>query len=435
MDFKPIIDTLMRRLYPLNRSLTGEDNRKTLRLIREIIPLNILEYASGTNVYDWTVPDEWNVKDAWIKNSKGKKVVDFKESNLHLVSYSVPIHETMSYKKISKKLFFLEDLPDAIPYRTSYYKKDWGFCIAKSQFDTKFMENEKYEVLIDSSLAPGSMSIGEFLIKGKSEKEILVSSYICHPSMANDSLSGVVLSVCLAKYLYLKRNELQHSYRFVFLPETIGAVAYLFKNEEIMRKIDCGFVITTVGGKGVIGFKSSFDPTHEINGIANSVLSDNVKNYVQYPFDIRGSDERQYSSQQFRINTVSITKDKYYEYSYYHTSLDNLQFVETDSIMETLKIYCQVTDLLDLNIKFKNTSGFGEPMLSKYDLYPHLGGSAKFHNGRELTKIDIILWLLHYCDGNKSLYEISIKMNVPIKILYEVGSELVTKGLLSKSSE
>jgi aminopeptidase-like protein len=429
------IDNYLKRLFPITRSITGNGNRKTLKILQEIVPLNILEYPTNQKVYDWSIPKEWNIKDAWIKNSKGEKIIDFKISNIHVVSYSKAIHKKMKLDELNENLHYLSDLPEAIPYRTNYYKKNWGFCVSYNQYKELFNSNEEYEVFIDSSLYDGSLSIGELLIEGKSKKEHLVSCYICHPSMANDSLSGVILTAFLSKYLLENKNELERSYRIVFIPETIGAIAYLSNNEVAMKNIDSGFVVTTVGGNGKIGYKQSFDANHEINKIIEDVFIENKVDFITYPFDIRGSDERQYSSQGFRINTATITKDKYYEYDYYHTSLDNLAFVKAKYINESLKYYKKVINIMDKNVVLQNNYPNGEVMLGKHDLYPKTGGALKFGKDRELSEVDIMLWLLFYCDGKNSLYKISRLIDLDINILYEISNKLVNKNILSKYND
>lgn len=430
IDFTELIDIYLTKLFPITRSITGNGNRETLKNLQEQIPLNILEYLSNQKVYDWTIPKEWNIKDAWIKNSRGEKIIDFNVSNIHVVSYSIKVHKKISFSELKKNLHYLQELPQAIPYRTSYYNENWGFCISYEQYQELFNEDEEYEVYIDSQLENGSLSIGELLIEGKSKQEYLVSCYICHPSLANDSLSGVVLTLFLAKYLLTIQNTLEFSYRIIFVPETIGAIAYLANNEEVMKKIKSGFVVTTVGGPGQIGYKQSFDSNHKINDIVKYVFNENNIDYKEYPFDVRGSDERQYSTQGFRINTVTITKDKYYEYDYYHTSLDNLEFVKAEYINQVLNLYIQVIEIMDKDIVFKNKYPNGEVMLGKHDLYPKTGGALVFDSARQYSKIDLILWLLFYCDGKMSLYEVSKRLNLDIKTLYDIALELKEKSIM-----
>ena len=429
VNYTQEIDKYLRRLFPITRSIAGNGNRETLEILKEIIPIKIIEYPSGKKVYDWIIPNEWNIKDAWIKNSKGEKVIDFKLSNLHVVNYSIPIHGFFTFNELKYRLYYLEGLPDAIPYRTTYYNKNWGFCLSYNDYNNNFFHNETYEVFIDSEHKSGSLSIGEILINGASQKEYLISTYICHPSLANDNLSGPILTAFLAKEIVSK--TLNFSYRIVFLPETIGAITYCAYNETIMKQIEAGFVITTVGGPGDFGYKQSFNSEHPINNIIESVFKTNKIDFKCYPFDPIGSDERQYSSQGFRINIASITKDKYYEYDYYHTSKDNLDYVKAENINKTLNLYLQAIDLIDNDLTYINNNTNCEVMLSKYGLYPDIGGDNKpKKNG--MCELDIMLWLLFYCDGRMSMCEISKKLNCALDVLLPIVEKLKKKNIIEK---
>ena len=429
VDYEKDIDKYLKRLFPITRSITGEGNRETLKILQEIIPLKILEYPSGQKVYDWVIPKEWKIKDAWIKDSNGNKIIDFKENNLHVVSYSIPVNKKMRFDELKKHLHYLENLPEAIPYRTSYYKEDWGFCLSYEQFKL-LNENEEYEVFIDSELFEGSLSIGELLIKGKSEKEYLISCYICHPSMANDSLSGVLTTAFIAKELLKNQDSLEYSYRIVFVPETIGAIAYCANNEEKIKKIKNALVVTTCGGPGKFGYKQSWNKDNFINQMVEDVFRENNIDFITYPFDIHGSDERQYSSQGFRINCVTIAKDKYYEYEYYHTSLDNLDFVKAEYINKSLNLYLQLIEKMDKNIIYKNLYTNCEVMLSKHNLYPKTGGA--YLPNTVVSAIDIIQWALFYLDGNIDLYSLSKMLNVDIDTVFKHIKILEEKNILQR---
>jgi len=426
------IDNLLKRLFPIYRSLTGEGNRETLKILQEIIPLEIKEFNSGDKVFDWVIPDEYEIKSAWIKNEKGNRIIDFNNSNLHVVSYSTPVNKKMTFNELSKNLYYLDDIPDAIPYRTTYYSKDWGFCVNKKQFEILSEQKGKLHVFIDSEFNPkGNMTYGEFLIPGKSEKEILLSTYICHPSMANDNLSGFILTTLLADRL-LENQSLRYSYRIIFVPETIGAIAYCAKNEKIMKNIDIGFILSTVGGPGKFGYKESWDANHRINKIINKVFIENNIDFVKYLFDPNGSDERQYSSPYFRINTPVISKDKFYEYKYYHTSLDNLDFVKPQFIIQSLELYSKVIDELEKEIIYKNIKNRCEVMLGRRNLYPSTGGSFLPDAENEINKLDIILWILNHCDGKSTLNDLEKKSNIKLEKLVEVSEELVENNLLER---
>ncbi|TWO19329.1 DUF4910 domain-containing protein [Campylobacter hyointestinalis] len=430
IDYTQKLDSYLKKLFPLNRSITGDANRQTLKILQDIVPLNILEYKSGERAYDWVIPDEWNVREAWIKNSKGEKVIDFKKSNLHLVGYSIPLHKkNMKLNEFKSNLHFLQNLPNAIPYRTSYYNKNWGFCLSYNDFTKYFNDNEEYEIFINTEFKKGSLSVGELLIPGKTKQEYLISCYICHPSMANDSLSGVLVSAFLAKELLKNQSKLEHSYRFIFVPETIGAITYCAKNEASMKRIKNALVITTCGGGyGDWGYKQSWQKENCINDMVEDVFKENNINFITYPFDIHGSDERQYSSQGFRINCVSITKDKYYEYKEYHTSLDNLDFVKAKNLNTALNLYLQLINKMDKNLVYKNLYPNCEVMLSKYNLYPKTGGAQL--PGMNVSALDIILYSLFYMDGNTSLYEISKKLKVDLEIIYNEIIALTKKNII-----
>ena len=422
------IDLYLKRLFPITRSITGNGNRETLKILQELIPLDILEYPTGQKVYDWTIPKEWNIKDAWIKDSKGKKIIEFKSSNLHVVSYSIPINKKINFDELKENLHYLENSPDAIPYRTSYYNESWGFCVSYNQYKELFKDNEEYEVFIDSELSDGSMSLGELIIKGKSKKEYLLSCYICHPSMANDSLSGVITTAFIAQELLKIQDTLEYSYRIVFVPETIGAIAYCANNEKALKDIKNGLVITTCGGLGDFGYKQSWEENNFINSMIEDVFRQNNIKFQTYPFDIHGSDERQYSSQGFKINCATISKDRYYEYDYYHTSLDNLEFVKADYLNSALDLYLQLISMMDKNIVYKNLYPNCEVMLSKHGLYPKTGGAILPNS--DISALDIILWILYYCDGGIDLYEISKKLNVSVCLIYKEAKQLENKKVL-----
>ena len=419
------------RLFPICRSLTGDGNRQTVRVLDEIVPLRKTEVQSGTKVYDWIIPDEWNIRDAWIATADGQRLVDFRKSNLHVVSYSEPIRKTMEWHELELHIHTHPTLPEAIPYRLTYYRRDWGFCVTHAQYNKLARTGGPFEVVIDSDLRPGSLTYAECLLPGRSAREVLLSCYICHPSMANDSLSGVLLTAFLARHL----NELKDrrwSYRVAFVPETIGALAYCAANETAIKQIDMGLVITTVGGPGPIGYKQSWNPSHFINRLIEEVFDDVGLLCKTYPFDINGSDERQYSSQGFRINCATICKDRYYEYPEYHSSLDNLDFVTGAHIAETYALYVRLIEKIESRRVYRNKISHGEAMLSKRGLYPTLGGRMRSEkDGR--SELDLMLWLLFECDGRKSLEDISIELAVSPERLENVVRTLVDSGVLEEA--
>ena len=424
------IDATLRALFPLCRSLTGRGNRETLRALGEVIPLRVHEYAAGAKVYDWTIPDEWNAREAWIQDASGRRLVDFAANNLHLVGYSAPARGAFTLAELTKHLHWREDLPEAIPYRTSYYARDWGFCISFEQYLRDFAslpEGTLFDVLVDTEFSRGSLSVGELLIPGDTRQEILLSTYFCHPSLANDNLSGTVLTAYLARELLRRRTK--YSYRVVFAPETIGAIAYCAHNEAAMKAVDCGFVVTCVAGRGPWGYKASIDEGHRINRIVEETFAEFSLPVLRYPFDPHGSDERQYASPGFRINTVTISKDKYYEYKEYHSSLDTLAFISADALSRTLLLYLCALEKLEDEVFYKSVNPHCELMLSPRGLYPASGGGMLpgRNSGREL---DLILWLMMLCDGATSLRDIARRANLPCAALGGMAALLAEKGLL-----
>lgn len=428
VDLHAKIDVYLKRLFPICRSITGNGNRETLRILQELVPLTVHEVPSGTTVYDWIIPDEWNIHDAWIAAPDGRRIVDFNANNLHIVSYSEPQRGTFTWDELQPHLHIHSELSAAIPYRTSYYKRDWGFCLTNAQYRELEQFGGPFEVVIDSTLEPGSLSYGELLLPGQSKQEILLSCYICHPSMANDSLSGVLLTAFLARDLMGKTNR-RYSYRIVFVPETIGAIAYCAQHEAIMKQIDTGLVITTVGGPGKFGYKQSFAKDHAINRFIEEVFAEAGVDYITYPFDIHGSDERQYSSQGFGINVATICRDRYYEYPQYHSSLDDLEFVNARQINEALTIYLRLIDKIETRRIYRNRIPHCEVMLSRHDLYPTKGGALKPELGGR-SELDLILWISFMCDGSVDLDSIAIRLQVPLRSLNPIVERLVEQGVL-----
>ncbi len=432
------IDKYLNELFPLNRSISGKENEKSLEILREIYPFEIKNIPSNTKVYDWTVPPEWNVNEAWVKDSKGNIIINFKDLNLHLVSYSIPIDKKVTYNELKEHLYYLEEKPDSIPYRTSYYKRDWGFCISFNNF-LRLDKDETYHVYIDSSLDNnGKMVYGEALKKGETNEEILISSYICHPSLANDNLSGVVLSCFL--FDQLSKMDTYYSYRLLLIPETIGAISWLCKNRT--NNIKFGLVASCVAGPGKLGFKSTFKRDSSLDKAIMFALKE--EDYISYKFEPIGSDERQYSSPAFKIPTATITKSKYYEYDEYHTSLDNLDFISSSNLKLTLDVYLKAISYLELDRKYKRKFNECEFMLSKLgNIYPETGGTiaqplaVKDHFNHEYTSnssgkvLDSISWLSYGCDGDKSLFDIQKESGLPIDDLIYSLNILKSKNLIA----
>lgn len=426
-------DELFQYLFPITRSITGNGFRESIGIIKEKIPdLQIHEIPSGTKVYDWTIPKEWNIRDAYIGDKTGRRIVAFKKCNVHVMSYSIPVNKKMKFSELKNHLHTLPDLPDAIPYRTSYYKENWGFCLSHNQFN-ELDENTEYEVYIDSDLQDGSLTYADVVIGGEQDgKEYILSTYLCHPSLANDNLSGPILTTLL--YNELKNKKLLNKYRFIFIPETIGAIAYLRQNEAAMKNSAGGFVITTVAGPGTLGYKETFLGNHYIDRLVRETFRENGIEFKQYPFVPDGSDERQYSSPGFRIPVGTICKDKYYEYKYYHTSLDNLDFVKSEYLLETLEIYLSVIEKIEIDAVYLSKNPNCEVQLGKRGLYPETGGainqSAAGNTQKRYTEIDVITWFLFLADGENSLLDMSEKTGISMSDFKNIAMTLEQKGLV-----
>ncbi|HLC01808.1 MAG TPA: DUF4910 domain-containing protein [Anaerolineales bacterium] len=443
-------EVLLDRLFPICRSLTGNGVRQTLAILSEVAEFEVKEIASGTAVYDWVIPDEWNIRGAFLETTSGERILDFADSNLHVVNYSIPVDEELSFADLEPHLHTLPDLPNAIPYRTTYYNRQWGFCMTHNKF-IGLDRNARYRAYIDSTLEPGGLTYGEVTLEGFSGSEFLVSTYCCHPSLANDNLSGIVLWALLLRELQ-RRGETRHSYRFIIVPETIGAIAYLNMHEAEMKRIAGGFIPTTVAGPGAHGFKHTFLGDHLIDRVIAQTFSEIGLAHVAYPFDVNGSDEAHYSAPFFRIPIGTISKDKYYEYDYYHTSLDNLDFIHSEDLVESLKLYLSAIEKLELNRCYRSLYPYSEPMLGKRGLYPKTGGTIKQRavdlnkehllraytiSGKSIiygNELDAIRWLMFYGDGDTALLDISERTGLPMRQLYDTAEMLSSHGLMEPDS-
>jgi hypothetical protein len=413
-------------LFPICRSITGNGNRTTLNYIKNIIPINIIEVASGTEVFDWTVPKEWNIKNAYIEDLNGNKIIDFNNNNLHILNYSIPFNNIIKLSDLQKHLFYLEELPNTIPYLTSYYKENWGFCLTYNQY--KQMNDEYYKVVIDSTLTNGSLTYGELIIKGRVEKEILLSSYICHPSMCNDSLSGVALLTYLVKFLLEKNNY--YTYRIIFIPETIGSITYLYYNLDIIKKnIIGGYVITCVGDEGQFTYLETRKKNQLVDKITSFVFNKNNISFKKRDFITCGSDERQFNYPGIDLNIGSIMKSKYGEFNEYHTSDDNLSFITSRGLYDSLEFYKKCIYTFENNLIYINNK-LCEPRLSKYNLYSDIGGLTK--NNLKYDKIDysIILKSLYYFDGTNDVITISQILNITFDELIIIINILLDVNLI-----
>ena len=414
-------------LFPICRSLTGQGVRDTLTYLQKEIPdLTIESIKSGEQVFDWQVPLEWNIKQAFIENELGERVIDFADSNLHVMGYSEPVDKIMDLEELNSHLYSLPKQPDAIPYITSYYQRRWGFCLTENQ--RKSLSPGKYRVKIESSLEAGELNYGQLLIKGKSEKEILLSTYICHPSLANNELSGPVVTTALAQWLCsLPSNE--YSYRIIFVPETIGAITYLSKHLPDMKKhTKAGFVVTCVGDDN----DYSFVPSRSENSLADKValhaLKNSVKSFQHYTFLQRGSDERQYCAPGVDLPVCSVMRTKYGEYPEYHTSLDNLDVISENGLQGGFNILQQCLILLQNNHRYQVTV-LCEPQLGKRGLYPTLSSMTE-----DYTDVITMMDFIAYCDGEHDLIDIANKINCYAINLVPLAKRLSDEGLLKNLS-
>ncbi len=408
-------------LYPICRSITGDGIRRTLAMIQERIPLQIFEVPTGTKVFDWAVPKEWNIRDAYIKDSRGGRVVDFKASNLHVLSYSRPLHATMPLSQLMPHLFTLPDHPDWIPYRTSYYKEDWGFCLSHNRMMA--LADGDYEVCIDSKLEGGSLTYAESFLPGESADEILVSCHVCHPSLANDNLSGLTVATALAGFLCERDHH--YSYRFLFLPGTIGPIAWLARNRENVGRIRHGLVLTGIGDAGGFHYKKSRRGDAEIDRAAAHVLQHCGESAEVLDFSPYGYDERQYCSPGFNLPVGCLMRSVWGTFAEYHTSADNLDFIRPAQLTKSLRVCASVFDVLENNRRYRNLNPYCEPQLGKRNLYRSTGGE---NIGAE---INARLWVLNFSDGEHSLLEIAERSGMAFPAIESAAETLLQNGLLA----
>jgi aminopeptidase-like protein len=408
-------------LYPICRSITGDGLRSTLRYLQNDVPLELVEVPTGTEVFDWTVPREWNIKDAYVADSTGARVIDFAKSNLHVVNYSVPVRQTMSLAELRPYLHTLPEHPDLIPYRTSYYKEAWGFCLAHS--DLLAVEDGEYEVCIDSSLEDGHLTYGELVLKGETDDEVLISSHACHPSLANDNLSGLAVASRLAKYL--GPLALRYSYRFVFAPGTIGAITWLARNQASTSRIKHGLVLTGLGDPGPSTYKRSRRGDAEIDRVLAAVLAAAGDGSSVVDFTPFGYDERQYCSPGFDLPVGCLMRTPWGRYPEYHTSADNLGFVRPEALADSFFKLLSAIAILEENRTYVNQSPFGEPQLGKRGLYRHLGGDSE-------TQVDehALLWVLNGSDGRQSLLDIATRAGLPFESISRAAHVLAEHDMI-----
>lgn len=424
MDISNNMYSLVKELFPICRSITGDGVRKTLRIIqREIPELKIFEVPTGTKVFDWIVPKEWNIKGGYIETLEGKKVIDFADTNLHVMGYSLPIDKIVSREELLEMCYTIPEQPDYIPYVTSYYKERSGFCLSEKQ--KQALTEDTYHVVIDSTLENGSLTYGELLIPDNSKDEIFLSTYVCHPSMANNELSGPAVAVELAKYI-LANKDRRYSYRIIFIPETIGSITYLSKNLDYMQKhVIAGYNISCVGDDRTYSYVESPYADTLADRVAQNVLNFHYPEYKRYSFLHRGSDERQYCSPLVHLPLCAICRSKYEEYPEYHTSADNLNLVSPNGLYGAFEVYRKCIDLLESNYMYIVTTPC-EPQLGKRGLYPTLSRRGSINETRSMTAF------IAYADGKHDLVDISNRINVPIDRLLPIIKKLLDNGLIRK---
>ncbi|HEV7453381.1 MAG TPA: DUF4910 domain-containing protein [Pseudonocardiaceae bacterium] len=418
------LHNLVTRLYPLCRSITGDGVRQTLDIIGESISLQVHEVPTGTPVFDWTVPREWNISDAYIKDSSGERVVDFRASTLHVMSYSVPVAAAMTLNELRPHLYTLPEQPDLIPYRTSYYAENWGFCLSHNVLQ-ELAEGE-YEVRIDSSLIDGHLTYGEHVVPGQVEDEVLVSCHVCHPSLANDNLAGIAVAVSLAQRLTTgMAGKPWYTYRFLFIPGTIGSITWLAFNQNRVGRIAHGLVLACAGDRGGLTYKRSRRGDAEIDQVVRHVLRRSGRPHEVEDFSPYGYDERQFCSPGFNLPVGCLTRTPHARYPEYHTSADDLDFITPEAMGDTLETCWQVFGVLERNRRYVNLNPHCEPQLGKRGLYGAIGGRSDTQEHQMA-----MLWVLNLSDGQHTLLDIAERSGMPFDLVTEAAGLLRVANLV-----
>ena len=426
LDMGSSMHALITELFPICRSITGNGFRETLRRLQDRIPLVMTDVPTGTQVFDWTVPREWNIRDAWIADSRGERIVDFRASNLHVVNYSVPVRQRMTLAELTPHLYSRPDHPDWIPYRTSYYKESWGFCLTHRQLES--LPDDTYDVCIDATLEPGHLTYGEYVIPGRVADEVLISCHSCHPSLANDNLAGMAVAVELARALAVRANELHYTYRFLFIPGTIGSITWLAQHRGTASRIQHGLVLSCLGDAGPLTYKRSRRGDALIDRAAAHVVSratptGRVRDFIPY-----GYDERQYCSPGFNLAVGCLTRTPNGEYPEYHTSADNLALVKPESLADSLRAVERIIDVLEHDHTYVNQSPWCEPQLGKRGLYRATGGTG-------LPNYEMaLLWVLNLSDGHNSLLEIAERAGIDFDVVRKAAADLAETDLLRQDA-
>jgi len=415
------LHALASELYPICRSITGDGVRQTLARLQEVIPLQVVEVPTGTQVFDWVVPKEWNIRRAYIKNSRGETIVDFSQHSLHVVSYSIPFRGRLRLAELRPHLHSLPDRPDWIPYRTSYYKPDWGFCLPHRKLQE--LEEDEYEVVVESTLEEGHLTYGECYLPGEVSQEVLISAHICHPSLANDNLSGVVVAAYLARALASKPRR-YYSYRFLFIPGTIGSITWLSLHQEDVHRIRHGLVLTCLGDAAPFTYKRSRRGNAEIDRVFSLLLRQAGLEHRIRDFSPYGYDERQYCSPGFNLPVGCLMRSVHGEFPEYHTSADNLDFILAPKLEESLQLCWKAVHILEHNLAYQNLNPFCEPQLGKRGLYRSTGGPTLASENLAL------LWVLNLSDGTHRLLDIAERSGLPFELIHRAAQQLVEAGLL-----
>lgn len=430
IDSGDVIQQWATDLFPICRSLTGAGVRETLSYLNELLPeLQLHSIPSGAEVFDWTVPDEWNIDDAFVATETGERVIDFHENNLHVVGYSEPIDQHLTFKELDNHLFHLPEQPTAIPYVTSYYARRWGFCLTHQRYKQLRRHPDRvYHVRIDSSLKPGELNYAELVLPGESDQEVFFSTYICHPSLANNELSGPCVQTALARWIESSLPDRKLTYRFYFGPETIGAIAYLSRNYETMKKkMVAGFVLSCLGDDREFSYLESRNGNTLADRVASHVLDNTVGDYRTYSYQHRGSDERQYCSPGIDLPVCTLSRSKFMEYPEYHTSLDNLDLISPEGLEGSLVMLTDVVRALDANFRPECMVPC-EPQLGKRGLYPTLSTKQT----RQI--VGQMMDLIAYSDGSRDLLEIAERIEAYIGDLIPLADRLVEAGVLRRTS-
>ena len=406
---------LMQRLLPLSRSLTGDGVRATFDAIEDHIPLRRTEIASGSRIFDWVVPDEWNLHDAYVAGPDGRRVIDVRRSTLHVVGYSEPVRARMPLEELRTRLHTLPERPDVIPYRTSYYHRTWGFCLAHR--DLEAMAPGEYEVVIDASLQPGRLTFAELVLEGELDDEVVISTYVCHPALAHDNLSGIAVATMLGRAL--SRRRLRHSFRIVFAPGTIGPLCWLHENRDRLDRFAHGLAISCIGDDGDFTYKRSRRGNAAIDRAAALVLRDSGRPHRVLDWDPWGGDERQFCSPGFNLPMGTLQRTPHAEYDGYHTSADSLDRMSPDGMAEAVRTLLAVIDVLETDRTYVNRSPFGEPQLGRRGLFRTSGGAVATPDDEKA-----LLWVLNQTDGDASLVDIAVRSGIAYPVIRRAAERL-----------